>query len=103
VVAGHGADHAFPAWGAAPAAGHHGLGAGFIKDHDGLGVDLGYLRPPGSAGDLIPFGGDQGLFLSGSPSRSSARLIVDRLTGTWPSPAHWAQWSTSVASGRAAT
>ncbi len=28
---------------------------------------------------------------------------MDRLTGTWPSPAHRAQCSTSVASGRAAT
>ena len=46
------------------------------------GAMRGQVGPPPLPGGLVALGGDQGLFLSGSPSRASARDMVAVLTVT---------------------
>lgn len=102
MVAWHSPHHPLPPWCPTPTSRHHGLRTGFIQKDQGLRRLLHDLRPPLGPGRGILLGGDQGLFLSGRPSRASVLLMVDTLRGScvW---LHIAQCSASVASGWAAT
>jgi hypothetical protein len=91
-------------WRQCPPPGHAGLGAGFVEEDDGLSGDGGRGVAPRGADVRILLAGDDGLFLSGNPSRCKLRHIVAGLT-TWPDSVstHRAQCSARVASGWAAT
>lgn len=103
VIAWNSADHPIPAWSTTTTTGHDGLRAGFIKKDHGRRIERGDLGSPLRADLLIPFRGDQCLFLSGIPSRVKVRLIVAVLTLAYPAAAHRVQCSASVASGVAVT
>ena len=75
----------------------------FIEKDEALGSNRGNGRPPCLAFGLVAFGGNQRLFLSGSPKRRTARDMVAILTVTPCVLAHNAQCSASVASGWACT
>lgn len=79
VIAGHAPNDPVPAWGSSTSAGHYGLGAGFIQEHQGGWVEGFDFGTPLLAGDRILFGGDQGLFLSVRRRRENVRLMDARL------------------------
>lgn len=62
MVAGHGTDYRRSAWGTGTPPGHHGLGAGLVKEEQRCGIDRIQVDPPLMACLGIPFGGNQGLF-----------------------------------------
>jgi hypothetical protein len=79
------------------------VGAGLVDEDEVGGVERAGFHAPDRTGGLVAFGGDERLFLSGQPTRPSARDIVAGLTSTPVAAAHVAQCSTSVASGAART
>jgi hypothetical protein len=52
----------------------------FIKEDQIMGRAIGDLLPPRRAGHVVPFAGDQTLFLSGSCRRWRVRHMVARPT-----------------------
>jgi hypothetical protein len=78
-------------------------GTGLIEKDQLRRIDLGHRRPPGDTGDLVPFGGDQALFLSRSPSLARSRLRCEGLSETPVAAASRAACSGKVASGWAKT
>jgi hypothetical protein len=96
---GHGADGAFSAWGACPYPRQAGRRGRFIEKDEALRGDGGEFLPPRGPRRRVALGGDQGLFLSGKPSRAKARDMVAVLTVTPWVVAQAAQCSASVASG----
>jgi hypothetical protein len=103
VVARHPVHYALPVSGPGTWPRHHHVDAGLTDKHERVGQDRGRRFPQDGPRDRILIRGDQRLFFSGSPRRSSARSIVERLTSACLAAVHTVPCSTTMASGAART
>jgi len=72
-----------------------------VHEHQTVRVEATYIPPPARPLGLVALGGPEGLFLSGSPSFSKARLIVEVETLTPSVSLKSSQCSERVRSGLA--
>src|SRR5215207_8447174 len=75
-VSGHLAVDPLALWSSRIEARHGGVRTAFVHEDEKLGVYLPRLFSPANPLFLVTLGGREGLFLSGSPSLSKARLMV---------------------------